>query len=187
MGYNAFNIRLGYKIGQQTGSFTKSGFMPHFLFDHTTFQNFWSHLTKEVMATTGSVDVANYMLELSRKVATWMILPTHARTSEVEDAWLMVAHRILDRLDRACHHADLAQLTIESEEEEQHAKIRAASISTPKEPARANNQRGGWGGGAASRSNQRKRNRGEQHCDLHGQCNHTTADCNVLSKKPKGK
>jgi hypothetical protein len=115
----------------------------------------------------------------------------------VEEAWLVVAHRILDRLDRACHQADLTQLNSYKEDEEQHAKLRAASVMPPRafKPSQQFGGGGGFGGGgfggggggAVSRGTKRPTRptttEGALFCEYHKNCGHTTEDCKFLKRQ----
>lgn len=203
MGFNRHNLRLGYKISLQHGSFTKSGHMPHFNYDYATFQAYWTALTNSAMTETGDQEAVQAMLELGRQVSVWMTLPPLARAHETDEAWMVAAHRIIDRLDRACHAADLTQLAIIGQDEEHHAKIRAASVLPARETRAlyARETGGGFyssggGGGAQGGGAQRgfKRPRpsggsggGSLYCEYHKQCSHTTENCNVLKKQKTGK
>lgn len=187
MQYNSHNVRLAYKVSLQHGTTTKAGNQPHFNHDYSTFQAYWNNLTNTVLVDSGDHEAAQHMLELGRKVSTWMTLALSARQHEIDEAWLVAAHRILDRLDRACHHGDLAQLSVASDDEEQHAKIRATSISAG-QPKPATQSGGGAATGYQQRGFKRPRSSvppGSLYCDYHKYCSHVTADCTVL-KKTKG-
>ena len=57
-----------------------------------------------------------------------MALPYGASQREVDDAWLVAAHRTLFRLDPRCHHADLCYLALKDSRELPQAKLASPSL-----------------------------------------------------------
>lgn len=113
MVYSALNHRIGYRLPDKvTAGPGKAGVLPHWLIDYSVFLAFWQSLIMEVNRLTMDLEGVNHMLALSAHVSDMMALPYGASQKETDDAWLLACHRILYRLDRMLHHADLAYLAM---------------------------------------------------------------------------
>lgn len=143
----------------------------------------------EVNRLTLDLDGVNFMLTLLADVADMMALPYGASQRDTDDAWLLACHRILFRLDRMLHHADLAYLAMDDPKELAQAKLRVQALGVvggrahssapsfrdgprdgcPFKKARGAEPRGG-GGGASQRP--------LQWCEYHKkQVRHSASDC----------
>lgn len=181
MAYAPFNVRLGYKLSEKpTGGAIKAGTLPHFLADASTFCDWWQRLLADVVATTQDQVLVTAMIALAQQVNCW------AMSAEPDDmeAWPVSAHRLLSRFDRFCATADITALTEAASEEKETATLRVRSLRPPRVTIWPNKR------AAPSHANQpayrRPRvdtPRGTKHCDHHGTCNHSTAECAYLKKQ----
>jgi len=188
--YNHLNHRIGLKIPEKATVGTKPGFLFHWLVDHGVMSSYWGELTMEVNRRTGDLEGVNAMMGLASAVNDMMALPHGASQRDIDDAWLLAAHRILFRLDRACHHADLSHLAIEDSRELQQAKLRVQSVNSlaarasssvsgyrdfPRDPRPFKRPRGGDG-----RPGGFFRDRPLSYCEHHKRMvRHTTAECHL--------
>ena len=193
-GYNHLNHRFGLKIPEKATVGTKAGFLFHWMVDHNVMSSFWGEFTKEVNRQTGDMEGVNAMLDMGSAVNDMMALPYGATQREIDEAWLVAAHRILFRLDRACHRADLSHLAVDDPRELQQAKLRAQSVNSmaarasssasayrefPRDPRSFKRPRGGDGrpGGGF-------RDRPLSFCEHHRRMvRHTTAECHLRSSR----
>lgn len=131
MVYSHLNHRVGYRLPDKlSASVAKPGILPQWLVEYGIFVAFWQNLIIEVNSQTADGPGVNAMMALSSAVNDMMALPYGASQRETDEAWLVAAHRILYRLDRMCHHADLGFLAIEDSGELQQAKLRAQSVTS---------------------------------------------------------
>ena len=130
------------KPGQQTGL----GFFPDYLWSLTIFSGF---LCSHIQLAAGT-ELATALLNLLSEINLWMAGPS--------PQWLVVAHRLLARLDTYCTTGKVSSLTQEGHSELTAARTRAnhvtsaaqASQAKSQQPARNNrnrNNRGRGGGG----------------------------------------
>lgn len=192
-GYNHLNHRIGLKVPDKViVSGAKPGYLPHWLVDHGVFFSYWGELCMEVNRQTSDLDGVNAMLALSSAVSDMMALPYGAIQREIDEAWMVAAHRILYRLDRACHHANLSYLATEDARELQQAKLRVQSVSSmsarstssvrdfPRDNRPFKRARGGDG-----RAGGFFRDRPLSYCEHHRKMvRHTSAECNLRSSRP---
>lgn len=89
---------------------------------------YWDAMIKEVLRLTGDQDAVNAMLTMATDVTLMLAAPLHASVRELDLLWLKAAHRILYRIDLACHHADLSVLANCDSKEEKQAELRVASV-----------------------------------------------------------
>lgn len=195
MVYAFLNHRVGYRLPDKiTASIAKAGILPQWLVEHGIFVAFWQNLTMEVNRLTSDLEGVNAMMSLLAAVADMMALPYGASQREIDDAWLLAAHRILYRLDLMCHHADLAYLAVEDARELQQAKLRVMAVNSMSARAsssrdayvprdrqsgfkrpRAGDARGGGGRFFADRP--------LVYCEYHKrQVRHTASECNLRPK-----
>lgn len=121
------------------------GFLPPAMVAHDTWVPFWANLIKEVNEKTGDQEGVSAMLQLSTDLALMMALHPLASLQEQDTAWLIAAHRVLYRLDRACYYADLAYLAIADAQEKQQAELRVTTLQhLSARVARSSND---WGDG----------------------------------------
>lgn len=199
MVYSALNTRAGYRISDKVmAAIAKPGYLPQVLGEHGVFVSFWQNFTIEVNMRTADQDGVNAMMALLAAVSDMMALPYGASQREIDEAWLLAAHRILFRLDLACHHADLAYLAKEDPRELPQSKLRVQMIvsasarasasafrEAPRDAPRDNRSfkrpRGGEsrGGGGFSRD------RPLIYCDQHKRMvRHTSAECHLRARAP---
>lgn len=191
-GYNHLNHRIGLKTPDKvTVTGAKPGFLFHWLMDHGVMTSYWGELTMEVNRQTGDQEGVNAMLALASAVSDMMALPYGATQREIDEAWLLAAHRILYRLDRACHHANLSYLAIEDPRELQQAKLRVQSVNNmtarstssfrdlPRDNRPFKRARGGDG-----RPGGFFRDRPLSFCEHHRRMvRHTSGECNLRSSR----
>lgn len=129
MVYSHLNHRVGYRLPDKlSASVAKPGVLPQWLVDYGIFIAFWQNLIMEVNLQTADGPGVNAMMALASAVNDMMALPYGASQREIDEAWLVAAHRILYRLDRMCHTADLGCLAIEDSCELPQAKLRSQSV-----------------------------------------------------------
>lgn len=200
MVYAFLNHRVGYRLPDKlTAAVAKPGVLPQWLVEYGIFISFWQNLIMEVNKLTADGEGVNAMMALASAVADMMALPWGASQREIDDAWMVAAHRILYRLDLMCHHADLKYLAIEDSRELQQAKLRAMAVNSmtarasgssssyrdapPRDSRAFKRARGGGGGGGRSGF---FRDRPMQYCENHKRMvYHTSAECNLRSRGPE--
>ena len=195
--YSYLNHRVGYRLPDKlSATVVKPGVLPHWLVDYGIFVAFWQNLIMEVNLQTADGPGVNAMMALASAVNDMMALPYGASQREIDEAWLVAAHRILYRLDRMCHHADLGYLAIEDSGELQQAKLRAQSINSmmarakgcptssssregPRDPRpfkRSAREGAGRSGGFS-------RDRSQSYCEHHKRMvYHSPSECNLRPK-----
>lgn len=129
-GYQHRNHRIGLKMPEKATVGTKPGYLFHWLADHGVMSSYWGEFTMEVNRLTGDLEGVSAMMAMASAVNDMMALPYGATQREIDEAWMVAAHRILFRLDRACHHADLSYLAVEDPRELQQAKLRVQSVTS---------------------------------------------------------
>ena len=198
MQYSSLNYRLGYRQpDKMMVTMTKAGFMPHWLFDHSIFNCWWNSLMNEVNNRTQDTEAVGAMMGLSSHVNDMMTLPPLISHHEENEAWLMASHRILHRLDLACHHADMAYLAIEDPKEERHAALRVMGLqhmaarsssasSSYSHPPRGDGQRP-FKRGKPDRSSNNS-NKPLVYCEYHKKdVRHSPSECFLRPKASNGK
>lgn len=195
--YSYLNHRVGYRLPDKlSASVAKPGVLPHWLVDYGIFIAFWHNLIMEVNLQTADGPGVNAMMALASAVNDMMALPYGASQREIDDAWLVAAHRILYRLDRMCHTADLECLAIEDSCELPQAKLRAQNVNSmvarakgyasssssregPRDPRpfkRSAREGGGRSGGFFQ-------SRSPSYCDFHKRMvYHSPSECNLRPK-----
>jgi len=191
MVYSCLNHRAGYRLPDKLSATTKPGVLPHVFLEHGIFTAWWQNLTIEVNRLTSDLDGVSAMMALLAHVADMMALPYGASQRDIDDAWLLAAHRILYRLDLMCHHADLAYLAREDARELPQAKLRVMAVTSMS--ARASSSRDAYAprdrqiGFKRPRSGEPRGGGGRffadrplVYCEYHKrQVRHTAAECNL--------
>lgn len=194
MVYAYLNHRVGYRLPDKlSAAAAKPGILPMWMVEYGVFVSYWQNLIMEVLRQTADGEGVNAMVALSSAVSDMMALPLGAPQREIDDAWLVAAHRILYRLDLMCHHADLKYLAIEDARELQQAKLRAMAVNSM--AARASGYSSSSREGPRdSRAFKRPRSNGggrtgffrdrpQQYCEHHKRMvYHTSAECNLRSR-----
>jgi hypothetical protein len=189
--YGYYSTRLGYKIPDKPmGTTAKAGYAPVWMVAMDVFLSFWGNLTQEVNVRTHDAEAVNAMLTLANDTTNMMVVPPFTSQRELDNLWVKTVHRILHRLDLACHHVDLSFLAKEAPNEERHAELRVMNLVAIARPAP---QRAfPSGGGGFNGRNKRFRPSGPsqdrpmQFCEYHKKDTfHSSKECrlNPANKK----
>jgi hypothetical protein len=129
--YSHLNHRVGYRLPDKlTAAVAKPGVLPQWLVEYGVFIAFWQNLMMEVNLQTADGAGVNAMMALASAVNDMMALPHGASQREIDEAWLVAAHRILYRLDKTCNTGDLQCLANEDSGERHQAMLRAQSVTS---------------------------------------------------------
>lgn len=172
----------GYSIRNPPTLLAKAGCLPVWLSSHINFNTFWTALMTDVSTNTADTNALSHMLQLQQDVATFMAATVH-------NPWLVAAHRILSRLDLACHHADLKYLSEPDRNEEAIATLRASSVpGQPTQSSSSANRSASFGAPAYNRKRLAERQWGRSrqqqqptnYCEHHRRnCFHTSQECSL--------
>lgn len=131
MAYSHLNHRVGYRLPDKlTAAVAKPGVLFQWLVDHGIFVSYWQNLIIEVNNLTADGAGVNAMMTLVSDVNDMMALPRGASQRDIDEAWLVSAHRILYRLDKMCRTGDLQCLSNEDSGERKQAELRAQSVTS---------------------------------------------------------
>lgn len=122
------SIRKGYDFPKTGGADVKAGYLPAVLAHYDVWAPFWDGMVKDVLRTTGDTEAVEAMLSMASDVTTMNAPLPSASDHEKDILWLKTSHRILYRLDKACHLADLSVLAEADSKEKDQAELRVSSL-----------------------------------------------------------